>query len=39
VLFDWALGGLLKRETVSLSALQEPRAGFESLLDEESRDR
>ncbi|MFC5907149.1 NAD(P)/FAD-dependent oxidoreductase [Streptacidiphilus monticola] len=39
VLFDWALGGLLKRETVSLSALQEPRAGFESLLDEERRDR
>lgn len=33
VLADWTLGGLLRRETVALTQLQDPRAGFESLLD------
>lgn len=33
VLADWALAGLLKREIVSMGALEQPRAGFETLME------
>ncbi|WP_051942557.1 NAD(P)/FAD-dependent oxidoreductase [Streptacidiphilus rugosus] len=34
VLSDWLLSGLTGREMVSLGELEEPRAGFEQLLDD-----
>jgi NADH dehydrogenase len=34
VLSDWLLAGLTGREIVSLGELEEPRAGFEQLMDE-----
>jgi NADH dehydrogenase len=34
VLSDWLLAGLTGREMVSLGELEEPRAGFEQLMDE-----
>ena len=33
VLGDWLLAGLLKREIVSMSALEQPRAGFETVAE------
>jgi NADH dehydrogenase len=33
VLADWTLAGLLKREIVSMGALEQPRAGFETLME------
>jgi NADH dehydrogenase len=33
VLADWVLAGLLKREIVSMGALEQPRAGFETIVE------
>ncbi|MEZ0095887.1 NAD(P)/FAD-dependent oxidoreductase [Streptacidiphilus sp. EB129] len=33
VLADWTLARLLKREIVSMGALEQPRAGFETLME------
>jgi NADH dehydrogenase len=33
VLADWVLAGLLKREIVSMGALEQPRAGFETVVE------
>ncbi|QMU79656.1 NAD(P)/FAD-dependent oxidoreductase [Streptacidiphilus sp. PB12-B1b] len=38
VLADWVLAGLLKREIVSMGALEQPRAVFESYVERELRD-
>ena len=38
VLADWFLAGLLKREIVSMGALEQPRAVFESFVERELRD-
>ncbi|WP_370087960.1 NAD(P)/FAD-dependent oxidoreductase [Streptacidiphilus sp. MAP12-16] len=35
VLADWVLAGLLKREIVSMGALEQPRAGFETVMGQE----
>jgi len=38
VLADWFLAGVLKREIVSMGALEQPRAVFESYVERELRD-
>jgi NADH dehydrogenase len=38
VLADWLLAGLLKREIVSMGALEQPRAVFETFVERELRD-
>jgi NADH dehydrogenase len=38
VMADWFLAGLLKREIVSMGALEQPRAVFESYVERELRD-
>lgn len=35
VLADWFLAGVLKREIVSMGALEQPRAGFETVMEQD----
>ncbi|MHA6761046.1 NAD(P)/FAD-dependent oxidoreductase [Streptacidiphilus sp. PAMC 29251] len=35
VLADWFLAGVLKREIVSMGAMEQPRAGFETVMEQD----